>query len=659
MCVKILFLMFSPELLRIDQVSPTLELVNDYFRFVIGFFEVISISAPHVYRSALPLSPRESILHKLHKPYIQPLVRVVRGLPISWEPSVTTVRHSDVVEEAAWSSCSRFIAIATCGTIEILDATTLERLHTFTHPSSGNTRWLSFSPDSCSLTQFTSYAGHITWDLQTGGQISVIPPPPNPSLLDYFSSAYSVDGKVAAVAYRDPYYPNIEFISTYNVLSRTLIYSHRVSEGQIVAPLWTHGDFLRFVTVKPGSITIWEAAFTSEHTFTEIESLPAPDDDINPRYCLFLPTRTRLAYILDKKAVLVWDARDSKILLKSWANRQPCGLSFSSDGHFFAYRATSQEIHLWEESPTGYVLHRKLTSDIGAPLKLLLSPNGKSITAFAYSETRLWYTTDPITSLAIVATWGNFILEFSPDRSLAAVARVGKNTATIIDLKSGDPRLVIDTGMGICGLGVTANTVIVVGDKKIITWDLPAGDSVLGAEANIQESVRTTVFNHPASSSGRSYIYRASISPNFNYFVTTWEPGDESTDVYDLSTGKHLVGTTSESASEQWFTQDGREVWSSRDMPMEGWKIVKSGKSDIIGLEPLGPNAKPSGGYLWESSHGHDVADDGWILDSRKKRVMWLPHRWRVRKELRIWGGRFLGLLGHELPEPVILELDE
>ena len=91
----------------------------------------------------------------------------------------------------------------------------------------------------------------------------------------------------------------------------------------------------------------------------------------------------------------------------------------------------------------------------------------------------------------------------------------------------------------------------------------------------------------------------------------------------------------------------------------QGWKIVKGGKSDVIELEPLGSNANPSGGYPWESSHGHNVTEDGWILDSRKKRVMWLPHRWRVGKELRIWDGRFLGLLDWGLPEPIIIELDE
>jgi hypothetical protein len=67
------------------QESPTLNLVNDYIRFVITFFEVISTSAPHIYHSALLLSPRTSMVHKLHKAYVRPLARVVRGLPISWE----------------------------------------------------------------------------------------------------------------------------------------------------------------------------------------------------------------------------------------------------------------------------------------------------------------------------------------------------------------------------------------------------------------------------------------------------------------------------------------------------------------------------------------------------------------------------------------------
>ena len=661
MCVEFPSLMFPSELLRIDQVSSTLDLVHDYFRFVIGFFEVINISAPHIYRSALPLSPLESIVREVHKSYIQQLPRVVCGLPISWEPAVATVRHSDLVERVAWSSCSRFIAVALPETIEIRDAATLERLHTFTHPRTGRIPWLSFSPDSLSLTQFINHAGHTTWDLQTGGRINVIFSTPSLSSSRGFSSTYSADGRIVGVAYRDwgsTFTCNVTIISTYNLLLGTYIHSHRVSEGQFIAPIWTHGEFIRFASMKRGSITIWEVGFTSEHTLAEIRSLPAPDD-IGSEESLFLPTRTRLAFILQKR-VLVWDAQDSKILLNFAGDNQPTGLSFSSNGHLFACGITGGGIHLWKESPTGYVPHRKLASDIGGSpsAELLLSPNGESIITSKHSETRLWRTTDPITSLPIIPTQPNnpsdFILEFSPDRSLAAAARLGYNTVRIIDLKSGNPRLIIDAGMGICGLGVTAKTVIVVGLKKVITWYLPAGGCVLNATANIHDRLGTIMFKSPPVS--HTHFQFAAISPNLDYLVITWGPY-EKLGLYDISTGENLC-TTSRGGYRPWFTRDGREVWSSTNgISMEGWKICKGVQPDIIRLKPLGPNANPSGRYPWESSHAHDVMDDGWILDSRKKRVMWLPHRWRIPRYDRIWNGPFLGLLNDKLPEPVILEL--
>jgi WD40 repeat protein len=189
------------------------------------------------------------------------------------------------------------LRLACLEAVKVLDAVTLERLHTFTAPRDMGTRWLSFSPDSRSLTLFLGGDyGIITWDLQTGGRIGAILSAANAPPAEYFSSAYSVDGKVVAVAYRENH--TVTVISTYNLVSGTHIYSHRVLEGRIVASIWTHGEYLRFATVKPGSITIWEVGFTSIHTLAEVESLPAPDD-IGSEECLFLPTRSRLAFILN------------------------------------------------------------------------------------------------------------------------------------------------------------------------------------------------------------------------------------------------------------------------------------------------------------------------------------------------------------------------
>jgi len=595
---------------------------------------------------------------KLYKQYAHPLARVVCGLPISWGPNFATTKHSNVVWTVAWSSCSRFIAVGLSGRTEVLGAVTLERLHTFMHPVS-RIKWLSFSPDGRSLTRINGNEdGSTTWDLQTGGRISVIPSILNTPTLWYFSSTYSMDGKIVAVACRDLENDAVIAVSTYNLISGTHIYSHRVSKGRIVAPIWTHGEFLRFATVKPGSITIWEVGFTSEHTLTEIESLSAPDDT-GSRNHLFLPTPSRLAFIL-REAVLIWDTRDSKFLLNFVGSGHLLGLSFSSDGRFFACGSDiGQEVHLWKESPAGYVLHQKLISTPGVNLITpFLSPDGESIITSKADETQLWRITDPINSPSSVppqpTEQTHFVRVFSPDKSLIAAGRLGENVATIVDLKSGDPRFIVDAGMKICGLGLTRSTVIVVGEGKIITWDLPAGDCVLDARANIHGSVQTIVFNHPPPFPGWPHF--ASISPDFNHLVMT-RGGGKGLDIYDTSTGKHVVGTTTGPVSYPWFTRDGREVWNSSHLVSSGQKIIRGGGSDVIGLEPVGNGDGPSGGHLWESSYGHKVTNDGWILDSRKNRVMWLPQHWRVEVEHRIWDERFLALFDRRLPEPVIIEL--
>ena len=84
---------------------------------------------------------------------------------------------------------------------------------------------------------------------------------------------------------------------------------------------------------------------------------------------------------------------------------------------------------------------------------------------------------------------------------------------------SGNPQLVIDTGTKICGMRITESRIIVVGDTKIIAWELPARNNVLKAHWNIDNSIWTIALE-------RIYIGNlyASISPDFNHIalVNTW-----------------------------------------------------------------------------------------------------------------------------------------
>ena len=144
---------------------------------MIKFFEVISLSAPHIYHSALPLTPQTSIMRKLYKQYTRPLPRVVRGLPSSWDPTAVT-SYSDITPyDAIWSPYNRVIAIVDKISAVILDAATLSQLYTFAITSKYlyNECWRpSFSPDGHCLT-LIGRGELISWDLQTGGPLGAIP----------------------------------------------------------------------------------------------------------------------------------------------------------------------------------------------------------------------------------------------------------------------------------------------------------------------------------------------------------------------------------------------------------------------------------------------------------------------------------------------------
>ena len=501
----------------------------------------------------------------------------------------------------------------------------------------------------------------INWDIQTGAPVSVI------SALEisdprYLSLAFSACGTVLGVLFPSS---DTSTIHIYNVLSGTHMRSHSVGSG--LREIWAHGERLRLTTLGSGSITAWEAGFASEYPLTEVESLPTPDnfDPSNP--FLFLPTHSRLAFVLEG-AVFVWDTRHSKLLLNSVDAGESGTMTFSSDGRFFACATGGREVYLWKESPTGYVLHHKFVLSTGFYGNPRLSPNGQSIVASIRDTLHLWRTEDSATTLSIPtpafqhAT--SFILEFSPDKSLMATARVGDNTATVFDLKSGVPRLIIDTGMKIFGLRAAGNNIVVVDEEKIVTWDLPPGDHVLDVRVSVNDSVWTIIFDHPRP---RGLSLPVSISPDLKY-ITAMEGSERlgysnsSLNIYNLATGKRLASAESYLLRMLWFTPDGREVWCSRfhDDLSTGWAFVRDSESGFHKLEELEPTQHPQGGYPWESSHNCKVTDDGWILGSSKKRLLWLPPHWRSDdKESRVWDGRYLGFLHRQLPEVVVLEVLE
>ena len=104
------------------------------------------------------------------------------------------------------------------------------------------------------------------------------------------------------------------------------------------------------------------------------------------------------------------------------------------------------------------------------------------------------------------------ILEFSPDKSLAAVAQQDRRVVRVLDLTSGDPQLMVDTGMMIVGLRMAESTVAVVGQERVVSWNLPQRDASCVVR-RIGDNVQTTVLDRPQD---LTKYFQASISPDLN-----------------------------------------------------------------------------------------------------------------------------------------------
>ena len=573
--------------------------------------------------------------------------------------------------------------------MEIRDAATLTLLNTLESP------WpafllLTFSQDCRFLAGLAS--GHcFNWDLKTGGSVGVGVDSTQLHGLAVrrcFSSVYSIDGKTVAVILLD--YRDQPHIVTCDVsAARTHVYP--VSEGPVIRPIWTRGEFLRFATVESGRITIWEVDFAFTHPPEAVESLTIPDEITYTEAfhtCLFLPTRSRLAIVFHD-TLSIWDARGSKLLLESsFPDLKPwppyaLEMSFSSNGLFFTYlfRKTG-EVFVWKESPSGYTLHQRLAFPSSASYPgLFLSPDGASIIISSGSQIHLWHTKDPILSwglqISAINPCTGYLLSFSPTDTLAAFASELGSTVTILDLQSGDKKMVIDAGMGVRFMRVAESAVVVVDNERIVTWNVVGRNT----RADINDSARIATFD-PSPHRGW-FFTRMSVSPDLSRIVTSGcgsEPQSECMEVYDVSTGRRLTGIgtlvlkslstldgfeVADPSKDQsdvipWFTPEGRgrEIWNlCRNDSVDRWDIIEDDESGTTKLQSLDKIAPPPGVFSWQSSHGYKFMDDhrGWILSPTQKRILWLPHEWRSSCwGNQVWSGRFLGLTHHS--EVVILE---
>jgi len=474
-----------------------LTIFRDYFHFVTKFFEVINLSAPHIYHSALELSPQSSIVQKNYHdhPFQGSQPRVVYGVSNSWDQP--TIIGGDY-GPCTWSPCGQFFSVMVPYSIEIRDPITLEK-HSSLHLTEPNPNaWnpilehnppdlLAYSPDGYSL---AGYFGSVItiWDIQTGGVAEVI----ECGTANFLPSSlvWSSDGvTIGAVCWVEE---ETWVVCTYDVASGVNTCTSTLPSTS-KPYLWPHNNSLQVMTMLSDRgveaiVNIFEVHPTLLDNLIESFSINLNLQGAHFKSISFSPATYRISTTATTEhpnptILLVFDIQNSKVLLQE---EGPFDANcFSPDGDVLVASWLHRDTYIWKHSSDwGYTLWRKLPcwgGESNIPRSYRFSPAGSSILISRGTSLELHWLDDPVASPATET--GLHYGEFSNNGTYVVTATRGGWVITITNLHINSSWF-IDAEFEICALALTGNILLVQGVDAVVAWKLTVEgmvDGVLGA----------------------------------------------------------------------------------------------------------------------------------------------------------------------------------
>ena len=488
-CFRLNFL----ELTRDNQVardSQLLDTAQDCFYFVTKFFEPISISATHIYHSALELCPISSIIRKLYYDRCHGITRhprVKMGNPDSWDKTMSISSKHDY-GSCTWSPCGQFIASRAEHMVEIRNHLTFELLTVLQfnkYPILTTDRLadfpdapkdpplsagpLSYSPDGRSIA--CGFPGAIViWDIQTGGVAKEIDCGRNVASL-----VWSLDGKTIAITFS--YRGFTSDLQTYDVFSGARLFTKRVdSEANVYLCPYEKSFRLIVARSRFGNHTIELSISKIEPTLIEIESkFSIPTKGLRSKFpfkITFCPSTYHISFL--GSTLHVFDLRTSHRLLENPGQFK--SIQFSRDGSLFA-AFHDHGLLVWKCTSGKYTLLGKsqLVND-GLQSCLQFSPTS----SFILSQHNGILQVRRLSDLRIDSDTPYQTTAISRSGRRIATAHRDTTTVTIIDLHSRAPSQFIDAGFCVEELTITGNVLVVKGDGMAAGWLLTEEGTVDG-----------------------------------------------------------------------------------------------------------------------------------------------------------------------------------
>ena len=286
---------------------------------------------------------------------------------------------------------------------------------------------------------------------------------------------------------------------TYDVLNGKQLCQGQVSPlGSELGACWADNETLQFATTLKTDgelvINIHELQPTSTPPLHLLSSFTIPSQSWG---FSFSPVSFHASFVTDTEATIL-DIQSSKTLLWTKVAREHYKLGmyepgqFSHNGCFFACGMSQDEIHIWQNTPTGYVSWGILRPRLSHHT-FLWSPTSISILCLGSAGIQLLHPDNYPSPMSPMSNQGqNHLVAYSADQRYIATTRKDGSVITVLDHILGPLQQPVNTGMQIQDIKIIDSTIFVVDKHRLSSWDLKPGRTANGAHNAVG-----VIFNEP------------------------------------------------------------------------------------------------------------------------------------------------------------------